>query len=440
MKIHSSFMCCLLLFFLFHGCGEEESAKQSVHDPSKPVVLASYAPLEGGVRTKVLLDGENFGSDLSKIEVYFNNARASVVSSNGNRMYVIVPRLPGNDCVVKVVVGDDSQVYEKTFTYHTTSNVSTVTGNGTQAFKAGTLAESQVYSRYLVTDNEGNVFASFRDGGFYGVARINEQQNIVSPLIVNTSTTILNPNSVTMDPITQTIAVPTDGVREVYYTFDPREAWAPRLRSIKYTPGQLASIITGDHYKNFMSYCPHDGMLYTRYRDGTVTRINPTTLEPTIIYKTQVGTNYGQAFNPKKPWLLYFTFSNNITTEFKQGIVVLDIRDPAGTGGLKRLNAPGGGDHRDGPLANALFFEPRQLAFDEDGNLFVADYSNHCIRRISAEGIVETVAGIPKTAGVKDGGPMEALLKNPWGVAVNKDGVIYISDYGNARIRKLNIE
>ena len=78
--------------------------------------------------------------------------------------------------------------------------------------------------------------------------------------------------------------------------------------------------------------------------------------------------------------------------------------------------------------------------FDNDGNMFVADYGNHCIRMISADNIVTTVAGHPGVAGYKDGGPVESLFKNPWGVAVNEQGDIYIADWGNARIRKLVIE
>ena len=78
--------------------------------------------------------------------------------------------------------------------------------------------------------------------------------------------------------------------------------------------------------------------------------------------------------------------------------------------------------------------------FDNDGNMFVADYGNHCIRMISADNIVTTVAGQPGVAGYKDGGPVESLFKNPWGVAVNEQGDIYIADWGNARIRKLVIE
>ena len=416
----------------------QESIKK--HDPKQPLVLSEFYPLEGGAREKVLLDGMNFGSDSKAVRVYFNRAKASVISANGDRIYVIVPRLPGDTCKISVAVGKDSMTYEQTFRYHKQALVSTVTGNGTKLFKAGTLAEAQIYARYLITDEEGNVFASFRDGGAFGLARITEKQNIVTPIMVNPDNKIMTPNAVTIQPKTGVLAVAADQPKELFYTFDPREGWAPRMRNIKYTTKQLSSIVDKDRFKNFMSYCPYDGHIYTRYRDGSIAKVNPETLEAEIIFKTAIGSQYGQAFNPKKPWLLYITLAGNTRPNYRQGIMTLDIRDPKGSGGLKRLNAIGGGSHRDGPVKDAVFNQPRSIDFDSDGNLFIADFGNNCIRMLSSEGVVETVAGIPGTKGYKDGGPETALFNQPWGVAVNKDGVIYISDYGNARIRKLVIE
>lgn len=81
------------------------------------------------------------------------------------------------------MVDTDSVAYEETYAYHTQALVSTVTGNGETSFLAGTLSTAQVYGKYLDLDAEGNLFMSWRDGGTFGIARINEQQNIVTPLI-----------------------------------------------------------------------------------------------------------------------------------------------------------------------------------------------------------------------------------------------------------------
>lgn len=436
----SLFWACLGLCF-FLACKGESDAPGKEYDPSSPINLTSFSPAEGGARDKILLDGSNFGNDASKIKVYFNKARASIISSNGNRIYAIVPRLPGADPRISVVVGDDSVTYESSYIYHTQAQVSTVTGNGDKTFEAGTLSEAKVYGKYLELDAEGNIFMSWRDGGSYGVARINEQQNVVTPLYQAASSPVPYSNGITVDRTTGVVTVSHESVKEVFFSFDPREAWYPRQRNAKFSPEDLRSIVDGDRYANFVTYCPYDGKLYTRFRDGKVAQIDPDTYEAKIVHQGPYGSQYGQAINPKKPWLLYMTLHSNATpTEFKQGISVLDLRPDHIDEGFKRLNAPGGSGFRDGPLEDALFNYPKDIKFDNNGNMFVADYGNHCIRMVSADNIVTTVAGQPGVAGYKDGGPSESLFNNPWGVAVNEQGDIYIADWGNARIRKLVIE
>jgi endonuclease/exonuclease/phosphatase family metal-dependent hydrolase len=83
------------LLILFSSCEGEKKEISNPYDPSKPVILESFKPLQGGVREKVILKGENFGVDPENIKVYFNNAKASVISSSGDNIYVLVPRMPG---------------------------------------------------------------------------------------------------------------------------------------------------------------------------------------------------------------------------------------------------------------------------------------------------------------------------------------------------------
>ena len=183
MNRYLSLACWLVAFFYLSSCESYSEPTEKAHQADQPIVLTSFYPKEGGARDKILLDGKNFGTDVSKIKVYFNNARASVVSSSGSRIYAIVPRLPGDNPRISVVVDTDSVAYEETYAYHTQALVSTVTGNGETSFLAGTLSTAQVYGKYLDLDAEGNLFMSWRDGGTFGIARINEQQNIVTPLI-----------------------------------------------------------------------------------------------------------------------------------------------------------------------------------------------------------------------------------------------------------------
>lgn len=431
-----------IILLLCLSCKEDTTGSiGEPHDPSKPIVVTDFYPTEGGAKTNVLLNGKNFGTDASKIEVYFNKKKAAVISSSGDRIYAIVPRLPGDHPVVKVVIGDKDATYDETFNYTAQAQVTTVTGNGRTAYIPGSLDQAQVYGKYLDLDAEGNLFMSWRDGGSWGVCRISEKENIVSTLYeaLTTGERVLYANGLTVDRETGILTASHESVPEVFFSFDPREAWNPRQRNAKFSDSDYNSIVWKDRYANFVTFSAWDKHLYTRFRDGKVARINPDTYEAKIICQGPYGSQYGQAINPVKPWELYITLHSNARpNEFKQGLMMLDLRNP--DEGFKRLNAPGGSGFRDGPVEDAVFNYPKDIQFDPDGNMFLADYNNHCIRMLSPDGIVSTIAGQPQTSGYKDGGPVESLFYRPWGVGVSELGEIYIADWGNARIRKLVIE
>jgi hypothetical protein len=90
-----------------------------------------------------------------------------------------------------------------------------------------------------------------------------------------------------------------------------------------------------------------------------------------------------------------------------------------------------------GPAAEAELYRPTDLAWSADGELYIADRGNHCIRRISAEGVIQTVVGrcgVPGSGG--DGGPAtDANLDEPFGIALGPDGALYVADTLNHRIR-----
>ena len=92
--------------------------------------------------------------------------------------------------------------------------------------------------------------------------------------------------------------------------------------------------------------------------------------------------------------------------------------------------------HLDGPASEALFYGPRGMAFAPDGSLVVADTWNSAIRRISPSGFVSTVAG-GNGEGLRDGPLEEAQFFFPQAVAVDSDGTIYVADSDNEVIRRV---
>ncbi len=100
----------------------------------------------------------------------------------------------------------------------------------------------------------------------------------------------------------------------------------------------------------------------------------------------------------------------------------------AGTG------EPGdGGDG--GPALQATITLPVSMAIDTDGSVVFADQAASAVRRIATDGTITTVAGTGVAGDLGDCGPAAAAqLDGPYGITIH-DGVLYIVDEGNARIR-----
>ncbi len=92
-----------------------------------------------------------------------------------------------------------------------------------------------------------------------------------------------------------------------------------------------------------------------------------------------------------------------------------------------------------GPATNASLYSPYGVAVDTAGNLYIADYSNLRVRKVSTSGTITTVAGNGSQGFSGDGGPASnASVYNPYGVAVDTAGNLYIADLYNLRVRKVS--
>jgi sugar lactone lactonase YvrE len=119
------------------------------------------------------------------------------------------------------------------------------------------------------------------------------------------------------------------------------------------------------------------------------------------------------------------TFNNTIRKVAASGIVTT-LAGKAGTVGIE-----------DGTGSDARFYSPAGIAIDGTGNLFVADSGSHLIRKVTSEGVVTTVAGQPWSPGKEDGDVSVARFRSPAGLAFDADGNLYVADEGNHSIRRI---
>ncbi|WP_271323615.1 NHL domain-containing protein [Streptantibioticus silvisoli] len=91
-----------------------------------------------------------------------------------------------------------------------------------------------------------------------------------------------------------------------------------------------------------------------------------------------------------------------------------------------------------GPAVSAQMSIPRGMAVDSMGAVYIADSENHRVRKITADGKIHTVAGTGTKGFSGDGGlATAAQLNTPYGVAVDSTGILHVADYGNRRVRKI---
>lgn len=181
-----------------------------------------------------------------------------------------------------------------------------------------------------------------------------------------------------------------------------------------------------------------DGSIY--YTDGTNTRIRKIGTDGMV--SSIAGSTPGMA-NGTGP-AAQFRYPSDITVDSLGNLFVTDdmndnVRKISPLAEVSLFAGNGIRGWADGPGAAASFDTPGGIYAESSGMILVADTYNHRIRRISPDGTVITIAGTG-AQGSTDGPAMNASFKYPAGITVDRHGTIYVADTRNEKIRKISVD
>ena len=164
----------------------------------------------------------------------------------------------------------------------------------------------------------------------------------------------------------------------------------------------------------------------------------------TGVVSTYAGNGYNDLVNGDlasssfgSPYGIAIDASGNIFVADAANNVIRKIT--VSTGKVSTFAGTGQQGLTNGPGASATFFHPGAIIFDTKGNLFVSELGNNTIREITTDGIVSTYAGTGD-AGATDGVGTAATFKQPNGMAFDSQGNLYVADQLNNKIRKITLK
>lgn len=425
-------IACLLLTICIGGCKKESG---NGHDAGAPIVLNSFIPAEGGGGTEVLFTGSNYINDTNQITVTLNGKPLKVVGVNGSQIMAVVPKKAGSGHFV-VSIGNDSVVSSSVFNYVYTRTVSTLAGSGTAGFANGKGTDAmfnfggEVWYRSMgiVVDDNLNVFVA--DPGNHCIRKIDSNANVTtfcgSPAGSGyadgkgTAARFSLPYDLALDAAGDLWCVDPGNwdIRKISPD-GTATTWAWGAEA----PWSISvDKITGTVY---YASCSAPGSVY------------PITGQWTTGSPIATGLNY--------PAGIRFDNSGNLFVVSNGDHIVQ--RFASGTWAATTVvGQPGISGYVNGAGANAKFAYPWGLAVDAGGNLYLAGNGtwdggtynpDQSIRFIEAGTYkVSTFAG-SGNAGYADAVGEAAAFSAPTGVAVDKNGAVYVLDKINNRIRKI---
>ncbi|MGW2367126.1 NHL repeat-containing protein [Streptomyces sp. NPDC001667] len=329
----------------------------------------------------------------------------------------------------------------------------TVAGTGTAGYVADggpAAGTSLYYPRGVAVDAAGNLYIG--DQSNHRVRKVSPNGIITTVAGNGTAGFVSDGGPALGTSLNTPIGVAVDGARNLYI------ADTNNHRVRKVSPNGIITTVAGNGQAGFVSdggpavatklNSPHAvavdaaGNLYIAdYANHRVRKVSPNGIITTVAGNGQAGfvSDGGPAIATKLngPTGVAVDAAGNLYIGEWSGQRVRKV-DTNGIITTVAGNGTAGYVSDGGPAVATRLYTPGAVAVDAAGSLYIADYSNHRVRKVDADGIITTVAGDGVAGYVADGGPaVGTRLYGPIGVGVDTAGSLYIADYSNHRVRKV---
>jgi len=354
-------------------------------DPSAPHI-DGFTPSEAPHGSTLTISGINFDPTPANNVVRFNGVEAVVTAATATQLTVTVPKDANCSGYITVTVDGKTATSAGRFEYVPTVVVSTLAGSGVAGFVDGIGTVAQFDFPYgIVIDASGNAYVA--DYNNHCIRKVTSDGEVGT--IAGNGTAGFADGTEMVARFRNPIGITTDASDNLY---------------------------VADFNNHSIRKVASDGEVSTIAGNGTAGLTDG------------AGTN-AQFRNPF-----------DITTDVSGNLYVADfnnhsIRKVASDGEVSTIAGNGTAGFADGMGTNAQFNQPNGIVMDASGNLYVADYNNHRIRKVTPQGEVSTIAG--DSAGLVDGAGTAARFRNPAGITIDASGNLYVVDRSNSCIRKV---
>lgn len=425
----------ILAILLFSACSK--SGSNPTPQNNAPTI-ASLSTNTGPYNTSVTITGTGFSPTAANDKVFFNGKAATVIAASATEITATVPVGAGTGNVT-VSVNGGVAISGPIFTYQLTSVVSTFVGSNQagEVNGAGVLAILNAPTGITI-DTSGNLYAP-DDGGV--VRKVTPKAQVTSYAGENYYDASLD-GTVTSQQINFPSALTMDNNNTLYVT----ELSTNRILKIT-SSGTVTPFIEGVQSKGHFSPLSSltgiavdkmGNMFVVDQLNNLIIKVTPNGISSIFAGTGEVGSADGIGTSA--------TFNNlqGITIDLSGNLYVSDYGNnlirkitPDGTVSTFAGNINGG--YSDGIGVNASFYIPGGLTTDKVGNVYVADTGNGLIRKITPSGTVTTIAGSRANRGaIVNGAASAAGFYKPTNLTIDASGDIYVTD-GN-EIRKITIQ